>query len=92
MEDLLECCLADVVFLDSETMLLMLKLSEEPSNRLFFLRNAKFEELTALFQHFDLLEVTAHPVDDLEAGILCAKVFEQVPETNLLALRIKFRF
>ena len=56
----------------------MLKLAEQPSDRLVFLGHAQLKELTALLQELYLSKVGAHPVDNLEARLLGVEPDKQV--------------
>jgi hypothetical protein len=66
LEDLFQGRLRHAILLDAQATLLVLKLSEEPADGLVFFGDAELEELAALLQQLDLLEVAAHPVDNFE--------------------------
>ena len=86
LEDLLEGRLSDAVLLNAEVSLFVLKLPEEPSNRLVLLWDSQLEVLSALLENFDLLEVAREENHDAEAVSLSLQVFKQVSESHFALL------
>ena len=63
-------------------------MTEEPSNSPALLGHAEFEELTALFEDFDLLEFLGEVSEDAEAIGLCLQPFKKISQADLPVLHI----
>ena len=84
LEDLLQSGLADTVLLDAEILLLVFKLSEEPSNGFALLWNSELVEVSTLLKHFNLAEDVGQERKRLESKSLGEEEGDEVDDTDVV--------
>ena len=67
LEDLFQSRLANTVLLDAEWVLLLLKLSKEPSNGLVFFWHTHLEEFSTVLKDLNISEITRQETQDAKA-------------------------
>ena len=86
LEDLLQRCLTDTVLLDAEVLLLVLDLSEEPSDSLVLLRHSELVEVTTLLKHLDLAEDLSEVAECAESESLGVEECNQVKNLDFIVV------
>ena len=89
LEDLLKSGLANAVLLDAKILLLVLKLSEEPSNGFALLWNSELVEVSTLLKHLNLTKDVGQERQSLESESLGEEVGDEVHDTDVV---ITFQF
>ena len=76
LEDLLKGGLCHTVLFNTESLLVDLKLTEEPADRLVLLGYSELEELSALLKDFDAFEMSRQVGEDGESVGLISQEFK----------------
>lgn len=84
LEDLLKSGLADTILLDAKILLLIFKLSEEPSNGFALLWNSELVEVATLLEHLNLTENISQERESLESKSLGKEVGDEVHDTDVV--------